>query len=74
VRFEQAPSACSVVGSYGLFELIDEIVRTGRERLDVAFSLGQLEKPYSRAMTSCAPLRVKRDASISRADDPASRR
>jgi hypothetical protein len=29
VGFEQVPGARSVVGSYGLFELIDEIVRTG---------------------------------------------
>ena len=38
--FEQAPGARGIVGSHGLFELIDEIVRTGRERLDVGLQLG----------------------------------
>jgi hypothetical protein len=34
------PSARSVVGSDGLFELIDEIVRTGRDSVDVGLQLG----------------------------------
>ena len=42
--FEQVPSARSVVGSHGLFELIDEIVRTRRERLDVGLQLGPTGK------------------------------
>ena len=66
-------------GGFGYLHTADpELAAYAIERgavVDVhaAARLGHLEKPYSRATTSCAPLRVKRDAWIWRADDPASR-
>jgi hypothetical protein len=38
------PSTRSVVGSYGPFELIDEIVRARRERLDLSLQPGPTGK------------------------------
>jgi hypothetical protein len=43
------PGAHSVVGSHGLYELIDEIVHTRRERLDVGFQPG----PTGKTILTC---------------------